>query len=117
MALILATIAVYAVLAFVVRQRTREIGVRLAVGATPRDIALGALSTGVKPVLIGIGLGMVGALSAATIMRALVFGVAPTDVLSLATAALVPLLTGILASFMPAARAAHVDPAVSLRYE
>lgn len=117
LALILATIAVYVVLAFIVRQRTREIGVRLAVGATPRDIALEALLTGVKPVLIGIGLGMLGALSAATIMRALVFGVAATDVLSVAAAALVPLLTGILASFVPAARAAHVDPAVSLRYE
>jgi putative ABC transport system permease protein len=117
LALTLATIGVYSVLAFVVRQRTREIGIRLAVGATRRDIARDALSTGLKPVVIGALVGVLGAVSAAGLIRSLVFGIAATDVGSMVTAALVPTLAGLGASIIPAARASRVDPALSLRYE
>jgi ABC-type antimicrobial peptide transport system permease subunit len=117
LALTLATIGIYSVLAFVVRQRTREIGIRLAVGATPRDIALDALSTGMKPVLMGAGLGVLGAVSAGIVMRSLVFGIASTDAGTMVLAALVPILAGTGACIIPSASASRVDPALSLRYE
>ena len=115
--LTMATIGIYSVLAFVVRQRTREIGIRLAVGATRRDIAVDALTRGMQPVIIGAGLGLFGAVSAAIAVRSLVFAIAPTDAGTMVAAALVPTLAGLGACLVPSARASRVDPALSLRCE
>jgi putative ABC transport system permease protein len=113
--LTLAMIGVYSVLAFIVRQRTREIGIRLAIGATREHIAFSALLSGMTPVVIGAGVGVIGAISVAHVLSAVVFGIVPTDAGNVVAAALVPVLAGLAACTIPAVSAARVDPARSLR--
>jgi putative ABC transport system permease protein len=115
--LLLAAIGLYGVMSFLVVQQTKEIGVRMAMGATPRDIALLVQKRAGSWTGAGIVLGIVGSLGFTWLVRGLLFGVSPHDPLSLAAAIGVLGLSAILAAWLPSRRAARVDPAVSLRYD
>ncbi len=116
-ALLLAAAGLYAVIAYLVSQRTREIGIRLALGATPRHVLRLMMSQGMKLTLIGVMIGFAGALVVTRLMRGLLFGVAPTDLMTFGISAVVLIVVALLACFIPARRATKVDPLVALRYE
>ena len=116
-ALLLTMVGLYGVVAFSVSRRTREIGLRLALGAARADVLIMVLKQAMKLVLIGLGLGIVGALAAGQLLRSMLFGVNPIDPAVLAAACLLIGMTGALASYLPARRATRVDPMVTLRYE
>jgi putative ABC transport system permease protein len=115
LALALAAVGAYAVMLYSVSQKTREIGVRLALGARKRDIARLVAGEGLVPAVTGIGIGLAGAVAAARLMRTLLFGVAPTDAASFAAAVVVLGAMAALACWIPARRAARIDPVVALR--
>jgi putative ABC transport system permease protein len=108
---------VFGVMAYSVSRRTREIGVRLALGAQSRDVLTMILGQGLRPTLIGVALGLLGSLALTRTMASLLFGVAATDPLTLALVTGLLVLVALLACYIPARRAAKVDPIVSLRYE
>ena len=116
-ALLLSAIGVYGVIAFGVTRQRREFGIRLALGATRSEIAAGVLKNGLTLALIGMSIGLVMALAMTRAMRSLLYGVTASDLVSygLATAAIVAV--ALLASYLPARRAAAVDPAITLRTE
>jgi putative ABC transport system permease protein len=116
-ALLLAAAGLYAVIAYLVSQRTREIGIRLALGAAPRDILRLMMGQGMKLTLIGVAIGIIGAIAVTRLMRSLLFAVAPTDVITFGISAIVLIGVALLACFIPARRATKVDPLVALRYE
>jgi putative ABC transport system permease protein len=115
--LLLAMIGIYGVIAWTVRQRTREIGVRLAVGAQRGAVLALVLRNGLELTGVGIVLGLIGAMILTRLLRSMLFGVDPTDPLTFA--AVPPLLVSValLACCVPARRAARVDPMEALRYE
>ena len=114
-ALTLASVGIYSVLSYLVRGRRREIGIRTALGAQTSDVLRMVLLEGLKPALMGIGLGAVGALLAARLLEKLVFGVKASDPLTLAVVAAALLAISIAASLLPAWRAARLDPVAVLR--
>jgi putative ABC transport system permease protein len=116
-ALLLAAAGLYAVIAYLISQRTREIGIRLALGAAPRDILRLIMGQGMKLTLKGVAIGIVGAIAVTRLMRSLLFAVAPTDVITFGISAIVLIGVALLACFIPARRATKVDPLVALRYE
>jgi putative ABC transport system permease protein len=116
-ALLLAAAGLYAVIAYLVSQRTREIGIRLALGATPRHILRLLIGQGMKLTLIGVTIGFVGAIGVTRLMRSLLFAVAPTDLTTFGISSVVLIIVALLACFIPARRATKVDPLVALRYE
>jgi predicted permease len=116
-ALALACLGLYGLLSFAVVQRTREIGVRVALGAQRREVLSLVVGKGLKLALIGSALGLAGALAATRLVSNLLYGVTPTDPTTFAGVALVLVAVAVLASWIPARRAARVDPMVALRYE
>lgn len=116
-ALAISAIGLYGVISFAVAQRTREFGIRLALGAGRRELLHLVLGDGVRLVGIGVAAGLVGAFGATRAMRSLLYGVGPVDPLVLATATLTLGALALGASFAPARRAARVDPMTSLRAE
>jgi len=116
-ALLLAAAGLYAVIAYLVSQRTREIGIRLALGADPRHILRLMVGQGMKLAAIGVAIGLLGALAVTRLMSSLLFSVAPTDLATFAVSAIALTLVALLACFLPARRATKVDPLVALRYE
>lgn len=116
-ALLLAAAGLYAVIAYLVSQRTREIGIRLALGAAPRDILRLMIGQGMKLTAIGVAIGFIGAIAVTRLMSSLLFSVAPTDLVTFAVSAIALTLVALLACFLPARRATKVDPLVALRYE
>src|SRR5688500_6331790 len=116
-ALLLAAAGLYAVIAYLVSQRTREIGIRLALGATPRHILRLMMGQGIKLTLIGVAIGLVGAIAVTRLMRSLLFAVAPTDLMTFGISSVVLVVVALLACLIPARRATKVDPLVALRYE
>jgi len=116
-ALLLGAVGIYGVISYVVSQRTREIGVRMALGAGRSDISRMVLREGLGITLLGIGIGLAAALAATRLMLALLYGVSPTDP---ATLGAVPVLlagVALLASWVPARRASRVEPLEAIRYE
>jgi putative ABC transport system permease protein len=117
LALLLASLGLYGVLSYAVTERTNEIGVRLALGATSRDILLSFGGRGLALTLTGLAIGLVLAVLAGRLMTALLYGFQPRYAMAAAVASLVLLLVAALASFIPARRASHVDPMIALRNE
>jgi predicted permease len=116
-ALLLATAGVFGVIAYSVTRRTREIGVRVALGAHPRDILTMILGQGVRTILIGVAIGLAGSLVLTRTVKSLLFGVTATDPLTFAAVVLLLVTAALLACYIPARRATRVDPMVALRYE
>jgi predicted permease len=117
LALGLAAIGIYGVIAFLVSQSTREVGIRMALGATPREILMLIVRQGMFVTVIGVVAGLAGAFMLTRLMNTLLFGVHATDPLTFAAIAATLGLVALLASYVPARRAARVDPMVSLRSE
>ena len=114
-ALVLAIVGVYGVMAYAVSERTHELGVRIALGATPGDIRSLVVSEGTRLAGIGIAIGIVGALAASRALGALLFGVSATDPATFGLAALVLAAAGVAAAYIPARRASRIDPVSLLR--
>jgi predicted permease len=117
LALLLAMVGIYSVLAYTVRQRLREIGVRVAMGARPGDVLRLLVIEGMSPTLLGITIGVALALAFSRVLSTLVFGVDPIDVPTFAAGAAILVSVGFLASLLPAYRASRVDPLQTLREE
>jgi putative ABC transport system permease protein len=115
--LFLAAVGLYGVIAFTVSRRTHELGIRMAVGAGCHDIIRLVLRQGFKLCLIGLAVGLVGALIVGQAIKAALYGVSPLDPLALTTSFLILLATAMLACYLPARRAAKIDPMEALRYE
>ncbi len=116
-ALLLAAIGLYGVMSFSVSRRTREMGVRMALGAEPGDVVLLVMKQGAGQLAIGLAVGLVGALAVSGLLAGFLFGVSPRDPVTFGAIVVVLGLTGLLASWVPARRATRVDPVEALRYE
>jgi len=117
LALILTAIGLYGVIAYSVTRRTREIGVRIALGARPRDVQRGVVLRGLYLSLLGTAIGLPAAIGAARLFRSLLFRVSPQDPLTLAAGAALLIIVAVAASYIPARRASRVDPMIALRYQ
>jgi putative ABC transport system permease protein len=116
-ALLLSSVGIYGVLSFVVAQRTRDIGIRMALGATRAQVLRNVLWSGLRLTLMGLALGLAGAAAGARLISSLLYGVQSTDTIAFATATVVLAAVALAASYLPARRATRVDPMVALRYE
>jgi putative ABC transport system permease protein len=117
LAVLLAAVGIYGVLSYLVTQRTREIGIRLAIGASPRRVAREVLGRGLTLAGVGLALGAAAAVVLGRAVRVLLYGVAPADPLSFAAGGAVLLAAALAASYIPARRATAVDPVVALKAE
>lgn len=116
-ALLLASAGVFGVMAYSVSRRTREIGVRIAVGARPGDVVTMILGQGMRTILIGLAIGLAGSLVLTRAMGSMLFGVTAADPLTFVAMVLLLIGAALLACYIPARRASKVDPVVALRYE
>jgi putative ABC transport system permease protein len=116
-ALILAAIGIYSVLSYNVKRRVNEIGIRLALGARVSDVLRMVIIEAMKPTLIGVAIGAIIALAFAKVMSSMIYEVRPRDPITFVVVATVLSLVALIASALPAYRAAKVDPTVALRYE
>lgn len=116
-AIILAAVGIYGVIAYNVAQRTKEIGIRMALGAQQRQMLTVILRQSLTMAAIGIVVGLAGAFAATRLLNALLFGVGATDLPTFAAVILLLGAAALLAGFLPARRAMKVDPVIALRYE
>jgi putative ABC transport system permease protein len=117
LALTLAAVGIYGVTSYSVAQRTREVGIRMALGARTIDVLNLVVRDGLKLVLIGIGVGLAGALLLTRLMTTLLFGVTATDAVTYVTVAFTLIIVALIACCIPARRATKVDPLIALRFE
>jgi putative ABC transport system permease protein len=117
LALALASVGVSGLISYTVTQRTREIGIRIALGASPRQVLAMILRQGLAPALVGIGAGLAGAVFAMRLLEAFLFGIGTADPVTLAAVALLLLIVAAAATYVPSRRALRVDPVVALRAE
>jgi predicted permease len=116
-ALVLAMIGIYGVLAYSVARRTREMGVRIALGATPGNVLKLVLKQAVVTASIGVCIGILGAFGLTRLLQSMLFGVKATDPVTFAAVTTILLMVALLAAYVPARRATKVDPIIALRYE
>jgi ABC-type antimicrobial peptide transport system permease subunit len=117
MALALGMIGIYGVVSYTVSQRTREIGIRVALGAPAGNVLRMILGQSARMIFAGVGIGVAAALGLTELMRSLLFGVSPRDPLTFAAVAALLVVVALLASYIPARRAMLIDPIVALRHE
>jgi putative ABC transport system permease protein len=117
LALLLAAVGIYGVLSFTVRRRVREIGIRMALGASHADVLKMVVTDGMKPILAGVGIGLVASLALSRLVASLIFGVHPTDPLTFTAVVIILVTVGIVANVLPAYRATRIEPVRILREE
>jgi len=110
-------VGLYGVMAYSVTQRSHELGIRIAVGASPRDILRLVVGQGIRMTLLGAAIGLVVSLAVTRALSSLLFGVSVTDPLTFVAVPVVLAFVAILACYLPARRAMRVDPIIALRYE
>jgi ABC-type antimicrobial peptide transport system permease subunit len=115
--LLLALVGVFAMTAYAVTRRTAEIGVRMAFGASPAQVVRTMLKDSAVPILIGVALGIAGAIASTRLIQSFLFETDPTDGVTLASVTLALVTSGCLAALVPAMRASRVDPSTCLRVE
>jgi ABC-type antimicrobial peptide transport system permease subunit len=115
--LVLAVVGTYGVLSYSVTQRTREIGLRMALGAMESNVLREVLNRGMKLALAGVASGIIGSAALAHLMRSLLYGVEPTDLWTYCIVALLLISVAMSAAYVPARRATRIDPMRALRYE
>ena len=116
-ALVLAAVGIYGVMAFSVAQRTHEIGLRMALGANRSEVVGLVLKEGILLAVVGSAIGLIGACFVGRAMQSVLFGVGTVDVVAFAVVSVTLLLSALMACYLPAQRASKVDPMVALRYE
>jgi len=117
LALVLAAVGIYSVLSYAVRRRVREIGIRMALGAQLRDVLRMVVVEGMKPTLLGVAIGLAGALALGRVLSSVVYGVSARDLATFGCVAVLMTGVGLLATSLPAYRATRVDPMKTLRDE
>lgn len=117
LALALAAVGVYGLMSYSVSERSREFGIRQALGARPQEVVSGIVGQGLKLTLVGVAIGVAGALVLTRFLSSLLYGVTPTDLLTFIAVSLILIAVALLACYIPARRAVKVDPMVALRYE
>ena len=117
LALVLSAVGIYGVASYLTGQRTHEIGVRVALGASRRDVLRLVLGQGLKITLIGVGIGIAAALGLTRLITTMIYGVGALDPLTFAAVAVLLSCIALAACYLPARRAMRVDPAVALRQE
>jgi putative ABC transport system permease protein len=117
LALVLAAIGIYGVISYSVARRTRDIGIRIALGASRRDILHDVVGLGLRLTVVGLIFGLIGAFAVTRVLSSLLYGVHSTDAVTFIAVSLVLVVVAMLASYLPARRAMRIDPIVALRYE